>query len=123
MLETQSLDLQCASRLFHVPIEIRDAIYIHLINTAGVHITRTKQGEIRLSPCVGPNLDAKYTGNERCTTGNLLSDTVFGRRLASSWGPHWECEEIALRKEGDSDGENEAWWSNNGAVLRICKKV
>lgn len=127
MWEPQPPNPQPASRLFTSPLEIRRAIYIHLINTAGIHVVRTEQGILRLSACVGPDLYAGHTGDERDTPCR----TRRGRRLASSWGPHWECEESVLRTMGelegiaDDDGESQtqATWRTNAAILRVCKRM
>jgi hypothetical protein len=121
--ELQSSNLPTTSKLFNAPIEIRRAIYVHLINTDGVHVVRTEQGKIRLSPCVEPDLDAGYTGFERHTTGDWSADAVWGRRLVSTWGPHWKCEEIALKREAERDEEYEAVWRNIGALLRVCRRM
>lgn len=112
--------------LVNSPIEIRRAIYVHLIDTPGVHIVRTENGDLSLSACVGPDRYAGHTGYERRTTDDTWSDPIWGRRLVSSWGPHWECEEIALRvKEevGDEQVQTRVVGVNDGAILRVCKRM
>jgi len=117
---------QSAPLLFNCPIEIRRAIYAQIIDTSGIHIVRTEQGNLRLCACVGPDLYAGHTGSERRTTDDRSDDPAWARRLISSWGPHWECEELLLR--ADEDGENEeihtqAKRQNNGAILRVCRTM
>lgn len=108
------------------PLEVRRAIYIYLVATS-VHILRMDDGALRISPCVGPDRNAENVGFERRTVSNPPYCQVWGRRLASSWGLHWECEEIALkyaRQRGD-DGhvESQVGRSDGGAILRSCKQM
>ncbi|KAH7253435.1 hypothetical protein B0J15DRAFT_560777 [Fusarium solani] len=81
------------SRLLLAPAEIRHIIYEHLL-PHGIHVFRQGAG-LCCSACVGASGDDE-DGSERQTTGDSMSDTVWARRLASSWGPHWLCEELAL---------------------------
>lgn len=118
--------MQAVNMLLNSPIEIRRAIYVHLIDTRGVHIVRTENGEFSLSACVGPDLYAGHTGYERRTTNDAWSDPVWGRRLVSSWGPHWECEENALRvreEVGEQQVQTRVVEIHDGAILRVCKRM
>lgn len=107
---------QSASGLFRIPIELRREIYLHLINTAGVHITQNKSGVVRLSPCGGCDLELESSGYDR---QHPTDKQIFFRRLSSSWGPHWACEEIMVG--GDSDSEVADLWRWTIAILRICQ--
>jgi hypothetical protein len=63
--------------------------------------------------------DRKTTGSDRQTLDDWFSDTMWARRLRSSWGPHWKCEEVALR----TDDNYEAAYGINTAVLLVCKRM
>ena len=112
-----SIDPQLGSGLFLAPIEIRRAIYVHLIPN-GVHVF-FRQGKIHLSVCVEPSPAGDHDGSDRKTTGDWLSDTMWARRLRSSWGPHWKCEEVATR----TDDNYEAACDINMTVLLVCKRM
>jgi hypothetical protein len=119
-----SVDLQLGSGLFLAPIEIRRAIYVYLIPN-GVHVF-FRQGKIHLSVCVEPSpagdhdgSDRKTTGSDRQTLDDWFSDTMWARRLQSSWGPHWKCEEVVSRTADNY----EAACGINMAVLLVCKRM
>ncbi|KAK8102369.1 hypothetical protein PG984_015515 [Apiospora sp. TS-2023a] len=100
-----SYDPQSSSRLFIVPIEIRRAIYADLIETVGVHMSLSSQGRFRLTRCFDPDLGAEHVGDERRPGGySDPDDRIWARRLASTWGPHWQCEESALVRDEDEPG-------------------
>ena len=62
------IDPQLESRLFLTPIEIRYAIYVHLIpNRVYVFF---RQGKIHMSLCVEPSLAGDHNGSDRKTTGS-----------------------------------------------------
>ncbi|KAK8070729.1 hypothetical protein PG997_010932 [Apiospora hydei] len=118
-----SYNLQSTSSLFLVPIEIRRAIYADLIDTAGIHITLSPQGRIRLTRCLDPELSAGHLGGERRPPPSADGSGMqkYRRRLASTWGPHWECEEVAL-----ADGEEGTDGSHAGSrnsFLATCKRL
>lgn len=71
--------------LLSFPIEIRRAIYVHLINKPGIHIVRTEHGELGLSACIGPDIYAVHIRSERRATSDSSFDPIWGRRVASSW--------------------------------------
>lgn len=119
-----SIDPQLGSGLFLAPIEIRYAIYVHFVPNR-VHVF-FRQGKIHLSMCVEPSpagdhdgSDRKTTGSDRQTLDDWFLDSIWARRLRSSWGPHWKCEEVALR----TDDNYEAACGINMAVLLVCKRM
>ncbi|KAK7946396.1 uncharacterized protein PG986_010717 [Apiospora aurea] len=118
-----SYDLQSSSSLFLVPIEIRRAIYADLIDTAGIHITLSPQGRVRLTRCLEPDLGAGYLGDERrpppSDDGSCIQ--TYCRRLASTWGPHWGCEEIA-HADGE-EGTDGSQAGSRGSFLTTCKRL
>ncbi|KAI1119804.1 hypothetical protein F5Y10DRAFT_150740 [Nemania abortiva] len=85
---------QQESRLLSAPAEIRRAIYANVIPDQ-VHVFLS-HGRLQLSVCLQPNLgDDSHDGYERGTTHDWSTDATWAGRLRSSWGPHWECEEVA----------------------------
>ncbi|KAI0813821.1 hypothetical protein GGR55DRAFT_636041 [Xylaria sp. FL0064] len=88
--------LQTGSGLLSAPWEIRRAIYSILLPDQ-VHVFLS-QGKLRLSICLQPNLgDDVHDGRERSprgTSDTSASSLSWASRLWSSWGPHWQCEEI-----------------------------
>lgn len=116
-----SYESQSTSCLFRVPIEIRRAIYADLVDIAGIHISLSSQGGVRLTRCLGPDLGAENSGDERRPRGHDPDDRIWARRVASTWGPHWECEETALAK--DQKGHQDIHTTLRGSFLIICKRL
>lgn len=118
-----SYETQSASALFLVPIEIRRAIYASLVDPFGIHITLSPDGRVRLTRCLSPDLGAQHVGFERrpATDEEDPDRQIWCRRLGSGWGPHWECEEMALAKgTEESDGSRAA---TGGSFLTTCKRL
>lgn len=113
----EAADPQVKSHLLLAPLEIRQAIYALLVED-GVHLF-LRQGQVSLSPCVGAILDTRHSA-ERATTGDEDSDTVWARRLDSSWGTHWKCQEAALATEQHPCNEATRALKTN---LLICKRM
>jgi hypothetical protein len=86
---------QHESKLLSMPAEIRQAIYAQIFH--GQTHAFLSQGRIHLSVCLQPNLgDDRHDGRERVTTPDWRQDDPgWARRLRSTWGVHWECEEAA----------------------------
>ncbi|KFY70986.1 hypothetical protein V499_08799 [Pseudogymnoascus sp. VKM F-103] len=84
-----------------MPVEIRQAIYAQIFH--GQTHAFLWQGRIQLSACLQPNLgDDRHDGRERVTTTHWRRDDPgWARRLRSTWGVHWECEEAAYRERTD----------------------
>ncbi|KAK6840067.1 hypothetical protein PG987_005933 [Apiospora arundinis] len=116
-----SYESRSTSCLFRVPIEIRRAIYADLVDIAGVHISLSSQGGVRLTRCLGPDLGAENSGDERRPRGNDPDDRIWARRVASTWGLHWECEETALAK--DQKGHQDIHTTLRGSFLITCKRL
>ncbi|KAL5328193.1 hypothetical protein ACEPPN_001689 [Leptodophora sp. 'Broadleaf-Isolate-01'] len=94
------MHLQSQSKLLSAPLEIRRAIYTQ-ISSGHLHALRS-QSKFRFSGCLQPNLgDSEHAGYERRVSAENddASQAQWARRLSSSWGPHWECEELALAKD------------------------
>ena len=70
-----------------------------------VHVVLSK-GTLYCSTCVKPELHSDLDGSEREVQGHTDSKQTWARRLQSSWGPHWRCEELFLdtRREKRTSG-------------------
>lgn len=55
-----------------------------------------KQGRLTLSACVQPEPYTALYGLDYPYLSRGKADRLFPHRLRSTWGPHWECEEVAL---------------------------
>jgi hypothetical protein len=101
---TDDYNPQRESRLMSMPVEIRRAIYASVIDDYHIHAFLS-EGRIQLSTCLQPNLgDHKHDGHDRKSEN--ISWPKWARRLRSSWGPHWECEELALSENGNLHEQN-----------------
>jgi len=130
---------QDASVFFSIPLELRRDIYGQLFDLeAGHHIQYMTEGKrphhFRLTPCTAPiRLDDEERpglGNERNpdqSAGSAVEGPIYMRRLLSSWGTHWMCEELALYpSEGNSQdgGDMEPAPSRDiSSTLRVCKRM
>ncbi|RYP67238.1 hypothetical protein DL769_005815 [Monosporascus sp. CRB-8-3] len=117
------MDPQSQSRFFPMPIEIRQAIYAHIIPSA-VHLF-LQQDKVAVSACIEPCPERDLSGMERRSTGDWRTDAIMARRLRSSWGPHWKCEEVALGL-GGSYADKMCDVARNvtmSAILAACKKM
>ncbi|KAJ8132581.1 hypothetical protein O1611_g1036 [Lasiodiplodia mahajangana] len=65
--------------------------------------------------------DDKHDGYERGTTHNFTSDGRWAGRLRSSWGPHWECEEVAMGEY--SRNLKRRFHYHAFSLLVVCKKT
>ncbi|KAI0522229.1 hypothetical protein F5B22DRAFT_466099 [Xylaria bambusicola] len=103
---------QRESRLLSAPVEIRRAIYAMIIPRE-IHAFLSR-GRLRLSVCLEPNLgDDSHDGRERRSGTDHEGISKWARRLRSSWGPHWECEETSHAR----------YQSNIHGFLFLCKQV
>ncbi|RYP70894.1 hypothetical protein DL771_005144 [Monosporascus sp. 5C6A] len=117
------MDPQSQSRFFSMPIEIRQAIYAHIIPDS-VHLF-LQQDKVAVSACIEPCPERDLSGLDRRSTGDWRTDAIMARRLRSSWGPHWKCEEVALGI-GDSYDDKMCDVARDvtmTAVLAVCKKM
>lgn len=128
-----SANPQNDSPFFRLPLEIRRIIYSCLDEPTGMHITRDSQVGFMISPCLDPEIWGELSGKERqprVPNGGVMTNTVWRDRVASTWGPHWRCEEVILRKrEGlaaDEVAKAESWeqkWCAQFDRLLICKRT
>jgi hypothetical protein len=112
-----SINPQLESKLWQMPVEIRHAIYSN-IATNEVHVF-IRKGQLCLSKCI---MEEHIDG----IGGYSFKDPIFkpfdpisARRLSSSWGTHWKCEEIAMRMNETHPDANDA----RLLILRTCKRL
>lgn len=122
-MSNAAMHAQYDSRLMSAPAEIRRAIYQHLA-PASIHIFMSPQGRLDVSVCLEPPIspslveDFFLDGYERRPSDGAPSDyasaeSTWARRVASSWGPHWKCEEAAHANDRYHAGD----------LLSVCKKM
>ncbi|KAK8070730.1 hypothetical protein PG997_010933 [Apiospora hydei] len=100
---------QSASTLFLIPIEIRRDIYANLLGNGHIHITLlSSKAGFRLTRCSDPDLGAEHVGDKRRPAGDDPDNRIWARRLSSTWGPHWQCEESSLAKEEETKDKDDA---------------
>ncbi|OIW26328.1 hypothetical protein CONLIGDRAFT_646505 [Coniochaeta ligniaria NRRL 30616] len=119
------MDTQEQSPFFSLPPEVRDAIYTYILPNA-IHVF-LREGKVAISTCMDPEIAGFLTGRERIPSeeelvgfGERSSQTVWARRLRSSWGPHWQCEEIAQRTTGH---RNSGGGESVMATLLVCRRM
>ncbi|KAF2002009.1 hypothetical protein P154DRAFT_521180 [Amniculicola lignicola CBS 123094] len=121
--------------LLRAPLDIRLNIYDYFLPDHGQFHVCLEQDKVVLAPCVNPDPKDKSpasqlptdafrnseipTGNERGYDKDMMTicdNDVWARRLRSTWGPHWECEEKS--REQDQEGMADA-----NAILHVCRKM
>lgn len=132
------IDNQDASPLFNIPLELRRAIYVNLVDVSARHVYSVAGSDgisrLRFTPCIAPGaFDADYLdGSERCPEIHEsderipVAGPIFKRRLLSSWGPHWMCEELAFHPQDCSEDALQAassFFGDGFSFLRVCKRM
>lgn len=132
------VDNQDASPLFNIPLELRRAIYAHLVDVSAQHIHSVAASDgssrLRFTPCIAPGASDQdeLDGSERCPDPRVpgerypIVSQIFRRRLLSSWGPHWMCEELALHPRDCGQDVLQAAVSVSShylSHLRVCKRM
>lgn len=118
------MDSQMQSHIFSLPLETRQSIYAALMPES-IHVF-LREGKVAISTCTAPNTARYLDGFERRKPGKREEEAIWARRLRSSWGPHWQCEEVAQRMApGHSD---RAEYDSGGhdtvvAMLWVCKRM
>ncbi|KAK0744034.1 hypothetical protein B0T18DRAFT_195007 [Schizothecium vesticola] len=131
-----AIDNQDASPLFKIPLELRRAIYANLVDVSARHICSVAGSDgisrLRFTLCIapGPSDEDYLDGSERCPelyeSDIPVAGPIFKRRLLSSWGPHWMCEELAFHPQDCSEDALQAASSLFGdafSFLRACKRM
>ncbi|KAF2731012.1 hypothetical protein EJ04DRAFT_514854 [Polyplosphaeria fusca] len=110
---------QRQSRLLQLPAELQQAIFIDCIPNR-IHIC-LQQDKLRCFTCVlsatgdGENLD----DSKREPGSGAHSNALWARRLASSWGSHWRCEEMAYTRPR----ERPMIQNTPMSLLLVCKEM
>lgn len=122
-----SINAQDESPLFSVAAEIRRSIYNYLIPEQ-VHLF-TYRDNVKLSRCVQQEGDE----DPDCIPRNPLAhvsrkitdppDPLYVRRLQSSWGEHWRCDEAALLRGENNNETSERDWFDRLALFGVCKRM
>lgn len=95
-----SFDPQLKSKFFALPTELRLAIYAYFIPDQ-IHVLLHESQSFGFSKCIqyggdeDPDCISQRSNDMELGQTSAL-DPIFGRRLRSSWGPHWRCEELAM---------------------------
>jgi hypothetical protein len=127
-LHSDSVHPQCTSALIQLPYDVRSAI-LDLLVPPAVHLHRHK-GNIVASMCVSSDAIYRHDlGSER-KEGLEAEDSngyvdyentcIWARRLRSTWGPHWRCEERALRLESSRTASRVHTFC---PLLGVCRKL
>lgn len=115
------------SPLIHLPYDVSHLILKHLV-PPGIHIF-VHQSKLRVSDCFGADvreLDLIWhygysePRQEGIVNASLREPPKWARRLMSSWGGHWKCEEAMLGEEGRGGGGG---CSTVDALMRTCKTL
>ncbi len=100
---------QLQSRLFLLPLEIRQLIYLELWREAGLgqHIFIYRGGYTH-APCIlsdqnAPDdrqveIDGLWGGWKQGLMVTNVNNSLWSRRLSSAWCNHWRCEERAASR-------------------------
>ncbi|KAK1760057.1 hypothetical protein QBC47DRAFT_455874 [Echria macrotheca] len=135
---TSAIDRQDESPFFSMPIELRNAVYEQLFEFRDQHV-RSVAGidgtqQFALTPCIAPPIsdDQERVGRERFPKNDPKNPDLQPlkmRRIASSWGPHWMCEELALYPKECASGTSEGWIADAAVsrtvypALLVCKRM
>ena len=110
LISRESVNPQINSKFIQAPYDIRREIFHHL-TPEGLHVIQ-HEGKLDLSECFGcPPADAIFPDQERLEglpvgdKNKHVRDKQHARRLTSSWGRHWRCEELVLGRKGDGSGK------------------
>lgn len=129
--EASGINNQEASGFFTLPAEPRHAVYEQLfMNLAGQHVNyladENGTHRFKLTPCTAPVISDNRYGKERCIPQYVSAHDIYRRRLKSTWGPHWSCEELANRWRVYPEDSDHVWWMQARdfcSALRVCKRL
>lgn len=129
--EARGVDNQDESIFFSIPIELRLAVYAHLFNISGLHIQfvgRDGARQFMLTPCAAPPItdQRERDGKERDPKISIFDKLKYKRRLSSSWGSHWMCEELAFHFQDCDQSMREAESAssrNFSSTSRVCTRL
>jgi hypothetical protein len=114
-------DPQTASALVQLPTEIKEIIFQELWNDAGLfqHLI-LRHDRVFGMKCI-TNISALDELQRACEESGRthISDPVLWRRLESTWGVHWKCEELYHSVFKIKSNE----WSPFMPVLLTCRQL
>lgn len=143
-MTTTEMDAQSQSPFFRLALELRQVIYSHLLPDA-IDVFM-QDDKVITSACVMPEQTWDLDGSERRTaqdsledfrwiqerqiTKPLPKDHTWARRVRSTWGPHWRCEEVAqgveiepcYQPEPDLDYKTKQYKTAR-SMARACKRM
>ena len=130
--EARGVDNQDESIFFSIPVELRLAVYAHLFNISGLHVHSVAGSDgsrqFKFTPCAAPPIadEEARDGTERDPKISIWDQSIYKRRLSSSWGSHWMCEELAFYFQDCDKSMREAVSAssrNFSSTLRVCKRL
>ncbi|GAO17268.1 hypothetical protein UVI_02061140 [Ustilaginoidea virens] len=110
-----------SNHFFRLPIELRHHVYSYIVPSR-VHVHLGKRGTLCVSTCVNPASRGDRFCFDRRSTGDPSAE-VWGRRLNSSWGSHWRCEEVALASGLDPVDVGAHHHDSARALMSTCKQI
>ncbi|KAK8015581.1 hypothetical protein PG991_008469 [Apiospora marii] len=113
-----AMHAQLDSQFMSAPTEIRRSIYQHLIAPSSIHVFLSPRGRLQVSTCLEPPISPPLGGWHQTAYKRRPKDAgdhdpTWARRLMSSWGPHWKCEEASHTHDLDYIS----------ILLSVCKKM
>lgn len=114
-----NMDTRTECLFLLLPVEIRFQIYREVFAITGVHVFLW-HGQMRMSKCItAPGLSEDNGGFDGLNFASMGSNVKWMRRLQSTWGNHWACEEVALGTENHCNRERGFM---NG-LFHVCKTM
>lgn len=121
-----AMQSQDDAALLRVPREIRDIIFDHLWNDAGLaqHIV-FQNGHYSAAKCLtAHSVPDNSLAEESASHGtSRFEDVVLWRRMTSSWGNHWRCEEFSHAGRSEQRQINDAGSSLFLTLLLVCRQM
>ncbi|KAG6002382.1 hypothetical protein E4U21_003142 [Claviceps maximensis] len=118
-VEKHVVDRQLQSPLLRLPAELARQIYAYIVPPQA-HLYRD-DASVCAATCITPSPSNDYYCFDRRSHGDP-STTVWARRLKSSWGGHWRCEEVAKRLQTDSPGK-QTQHDSAIALMASCRRI
>ncbi|KAG5990027.1 hypothetical protein E4U43_004385 [Claviceps pusilla] len=125
--ERHLVDRQQQSPLVQLPAELARQIYAYIVPPQA-HLYRDN-ATICAATCITPPSSNDYYCFDRRSHGDP-STAVWARRLRSSWGGHWRCEEVAKRLHPDAPnsrshghGQRQTQHDSAIALMASCRRM
>ncbi|KAG5983196.1 hypothetical protein E4U55_000537 [Claviceps digitariae] len=118
-VERNLVDRQQQSPLLQLPAELSRQIYAYIVPPQA-HLYRV-DATICAATCITPRQSNDYYCFDRRSHGDP-STAVWARRLSSSWGDHWRCEEVAKRLHLDTPN-SQPQHDSAIALMASCRRI